>query len=72
MALKTTNKRKLYHAPYAEMIECAEEDSLLDAVSVSGPDSEAGGENIEFSKRTSIWDEGVAFESDGVSNVFDN
>ena len=75
MALKITNIRRKYHAPYAEMIVCEQEECLLDTVSGAGEDPiGGGGGNEEFAKGIGgIWEEGdFAGGSDGVTNVFDN
>ena len=53
MTLKTTNIRKQYFVPYAEMIECEEKECLLDTVSGFGEDPIGGGGNEEFAK--GIW-----------------
>ena len=50
MTLKTTNIRKQYFVPYAEMIECEEKECLLDTVSGFGEDPISGGGNEEFAK----------------------
>ena len=73
MTLKTTNIRKQYFVPYAEMIECEEKECLLDTVSGAGEDPiGGGGGNEEFAKGIGgIW-EGDYAGSDGVSNIFDN
>lgn len=77
MTLKNTDRnRRKYHAPYAEMIVCEQEDCLLDTVSGAGEDpiGGGGGGNEEFAKGIGgIWEEGdYAGGSDGVTNVFDN
>ena len=72
MTLKTTNIRKQYFVPYAEMIECEEKECLLDTVSGFGEDPIGGGGNEEFANGYGgIW-EGDYAGSDGVSNIFDN
>lgn len=72
MKLKTTNIKKSYYAPYAEVIWCTEEDCLLDTVSAIGEDSGGGGSNEEFAKGMSFWDEGYEADiTEDVSTIFD-
>ena len=74
MALKITNIRKRYIAPYAEMVVCDDEECMINTVSGLGEDPGGGGDNPVFSKGVGgIWEEGdYAGGSDGVTNFFDN
>ena len=74
MALKITNIRKRYIAPYAEMVVCDDEECMINTVSGLGEDPGGGGDNPVFSKGVGgIWEEGdYAGGSDGVTNIFEN
>ena len=73
MTLKITNIKRKYHAPYAEMIVCEEEECLLDTASGHNQDPGGGGDNPEFAKGISVWDDGdYAGGADGVNNIFGN
>ena len=74
MALKITNIRKRYIAPYAEMVVCDDEECMINTVSGLGEDPGGGGDNPVFSKGVGgIWEEGdYAGGTDGVTNIFEN
>ena len=75
MALKITDIRKRYIAPYAEMIVCDNDECMLDMVSGLGEDpGGGGGDDPVFSKGVGgIWEEGdYAGGSDEVTNIFEN
>lgn len=80
MKLKTTNIRKKYHSPYAEMIRCSEDESILDTVSAYGQDPGTGGGggneelNGEFAKGVyiGVWDDvNTNGENDISATIFD-
>ena len=74
MALKITDIRKRYIAPYAEMVVCDDDECMLDTVSGLGEDPGGNGGDPAFAKGTGgIWDDGGnTGGSDGVSNIFGN
>lgn len=74
MRLKTTNIKKEYHSPYAEMIWCTEDEGILDTVSAYGQDPGGGGDNNEFAKGAyiDIWDDvNTVGENDVAATIFD-
>ena len=78
MKLKTTNIRKKYHSPYAEMIRCSEDEGILDTVSAYGQDPSGGGGNGELNEEFAkgvyigIWDDvNTNGENDVSATIFD-